>query len=300
MGRGKIRRWALGLSVAVGLIGLVGASPAAAATQLGETVSNPEPCASSTSLQSGSPGNSYAAPTGGVITEWGFQAGPTPPAQLRLKIGRPLGGNNFAIVGESTFVAPAAGVLSSFPTRISVQAGDVLGLFTPSSANICRATAPADGFANHHSGNPGPDVPVGTTMTFFGPFNSPQLDVSARLELDTDNDGFGDETQDCAPTDPSRAEDCKPPDTTITTGPPKKTRKKVATFGFTGTEPLRAIARLECSLDGAEFVPCTSPRSFRVKRGRHTFSVRAADELNNLDASPATYSWKVKKKKKKK
>jgi hypothetical protein len=32
-----------------------------------------------------------------------------------------------------------------------------------------------------------------------------------------------------------------------------------------------------------------------VKRGRHRFAVRAADTAGNLDATPATDSWKVKK-----
>jgi hypothetical protein len=38
----------------------------------------------------------------------------------------------------------------------------------------------------------------------------------------------------------------------------------------------------------------------KVKKGRHTFSVRATDQDGNVDGSPATDNWKVKKKKKKK
>jgi hypothetical protein len=33
-----------------------------------------------------------------------------------------------------------------------------------------------------------------------------------------------------------------------------------------------------------------------VKRGRHTFSVRAEDAAGNVDPSRAKYSWKVRKK----
>jgi hypothetical protein len=37
-----------------------------------------------------------------------------------------------------------------------------------------------------------------------------------------------------------------------------------------------------------------------VKRGKHTFSVRATDQAGNVDATPATDTWKVKRKKRKK
>jgi hypothetical protein len=304
VGIGGFRMRALELSIAVGLVGLLGASPAAAATQIGETVPNPDLCAATTALQSASPGNSYAAPNTGIITQWSFQAGPTPPAQIRLKIARPLGGNSFAIVGESSFVAPGASTLSSFATRISVQTGDVLGLFTPSTAAVCRSTAPAEGFASHHAGNPGPDVPVGTTMTFFGPFNSPQLDVSARLEPDADNDGFGDETQDACPADAALQEapcDRTAPTAQLTKTPRDKikTKKKKAkaTFAFGGSDA-RVIAEFQCSVDDAPFASCTSPYTVKVKKGKHTFQVRAVDQAGNV-GSPTTDTWKVKKKKKK-
>jgi hypothetical protein len=47
-------------------------------------------------------------------------------------------------------------------------------------------------------------------------------------------------------------------------------------------------------------VTCTSPFGGKVKKGTHTFSVFAVDIAGNEDATPATASWKVKKKKKKK
>jgi hypothetical protein len=88
-----------------------------------------------------------------------------------------------------------------------------------------------------------------------------------------------------------------PPETRIARGPKEKTRKRRATFEFTATDA-RAVAGFECSLDGGAFAACTSPHTVKVKRGKHTFSVRAADQAGNVDASPATYDWKVKKKRK--
>jgi len=89
--------------------------------------------------------------------------------------------------------------------------------------------------------------------------------------------------------------DTTPPDTTITKYPKAKTRKKQATFEFTSTEP----GSFECSLDGAPFASCTSPDTLKVKKGKHSFAVRAKDAVGNVDPTPATFNWKVKKKKKK-
>ena len=100
------------------------------------------------------------------------------------------------------------------------------------------------------------------------------------------------------PGPPADGSDSQAPDTTITGGPKAKSKKKTATFTFTGTDA-RAVASFECKLDGGSFQPCTSPKSVKVKKGTHTFQVRAIDAAGNVDPSAATQSWKVKKKKKK-
>jgi hypothetical protein len=98
--------------------------------------------------------------------------------------------------------------------------------------------------------------------------------------------------------EPQTPPDTSPPDTTIAAGPKDKTKKKQATFKFSGTDA-RAIAGFECSLDGGAFAACASPHTVKGKKGKHTFSVRATDQAGNV-GSPATDDWKVKKKKKKK
>ena len=122
--------------------------------------------------------------------------------------------------------------------------------------------------------------------------------MSASLEADADDDGFGDETQDAAPAIPPSAQapcDRLAPDTTIGAGPKDKTKKKQATFEFSGVDA-RALAGFECSLDDGPFASCTSPYTVKVKKGKHVFSVRAIDAAGNVDASPASDAWKVKKK----
>ncbi len=98
-------------------------------------------------------------------------------------------------------------------------------------------------------------------------------------------------------TTPPDGTDTSPPDTTITAGPKDKTKKKTATFEFSGTDA-RAVASFRCSLDGGAFAACASPYTVKVKKGKHTFSVSAGDEAGNVDATPASDDWKVKKKKK--
>ena len=57
------------------------------------------------------------------------------------------------------------------------------------------------------------------------------------------------------------------------------------------TEP---EAGFTCSLDGASFSPCTSPRSYSgLAQGTHTFKVRATDQAQNVDPTPAQRIWTV-------
>ena len=66
------------------------------------------------------------------------------------------------------------------------------------------------------------------------------------------------------------------------------------TFQFSGTDNI-AVARLECSLDGAAFTTCTSPLTLTgLLPGSHTFAVSAVDTAGNVDATPASFTWIVK------
>ena len=89
------------------------------------------------------------------------------------------------------------------------------------------------------------------------------------------------------------------PNTTITKAPKKKLKAKnkvTATFEFSSSVASSSFA---CALDGATAKPCSSPQSYKVRKGRHTFSV-AATAAGQRDLTPATFSFQVKKKKPKK
>ena len=102
------------------------------------------------------------------------------------------------------------------------------------------------------------------------------------------------------PPPPAPADDNVAPETTITKGPKKKTRKKTATFEFSSSE---AGSTFQCKLDGVGgFESCDSPHEIKVKKGKHNFAVRAivaTPAAGFVDETPATFDWKVKKKKRK-
>ena len=72
---------------------------------------------------------------------------------------------------------------------------------------------------------------------------------------------------------------------------PRRRRPRPAS----ASAPTSPDATFQCKLDKGAFAPCTSPKTYKVKPGRHTFSVEAVAPAGT-DATPATFSFKVKKK----
>ena len=184
---------------------------------------------------------------------------------------------------------------NNFDTMLAVFTGNSLGALTLVDANNNSADCPPGSFASKVSfgatqgatyqilvdGCCG--LPAGTfTLTLNGPQAPPDPGGGGGGE------GGGD------------TPDTTPPDTTITEGPSGKSKSRSATFAFTGSDA-RAVASFQCKLDSDQFEACSSPKSHsRLRKGSHTFSVRAVDAAGNVDPTPATRTWKVKKKKKKK
>jgi len=285
-------------AVAMLAIALGGASPANAAQTIGQTFgsSGGVPCPAGTYIQTASTGVSYAAPTDGVITSWSAWTGTggTYFSPLKFKVARLSGGANFTVVGEDslrTLSTPG----ESFAVRIPVRQGDVIGFYS-----VDGGTCPPEyaGFAGGYlAGDPAP----GTNAAFTGT-SGRQHSISAVLEPDADGDGFGDETQDGCPSDPAAQGACPPPpdttppDTTFNDRPDDKTKKRTAHFEFSSSEPGSSF---QCKLDDGEFATCSSPDEVKVGKGKHTFAVRAIDAAGNVDPTPATDDWTVKKRKKK-
>ncbi|CAA9423714.1 MAG: BNR repeat domain protein [uncultured Rubrobacteraceae bacterium] len=88
--------------------------------------------------------------------------------------------------------------------------------------------------------------------------------------------------------------DRMPPETSITgTTPEEASSAKSAAFSFvSGGEA--DFSGFECSMDGATFSACSSPKEYAgLADGAHVFRVRALDALGNRDATPAEYGWTV-------
>ena len=95
------------------------------------------------------------------------------------------------------------------------------------------------------------------------------------------------------PPPPPPAVDRKAPNTAITKRVPRSTKSRNATFRFRSTE---ARSTFQCKLDKKPFGPCRSPKAYRrLKRGKHTFQVRARDRAGNVDRSPAKATWTIRK-----
>ena len=219
-----IRRVSVFAAVA-GAAGLLIAAPgtASAATTLGETFVPPEGFTQpSIGLQAQSPGNGYTVPSAGVITSWSFQASfGAVPQGLELKVGRPAGGTDFTIVGESAPKNPTSNQLNTYTdVAIPVQPGDVIGLWPGTAVFEGRFLKSLDESAGFRGVTHPGDLAPNDTDAFDGP-NSYQVDVSAKLEPDADHDGFGDETQDQCSTNASTQGACAAAPT-----PHKKCKKK--------------------------------------------------------------------------
>ena len=305
-GHSRLRmRAAVLMILGAGAVSFAPLSPAATTIgQVGppDTTNCGEDAASTVQVATAAGSPSYSVPPGGgVITSWQHNAAtdttPVKSVNLRLKVFRGTGAaNTYLTVGESDVKTLTSGGLKTFPTRIPVQAGDRLGFGQVGLGYSYCIWAGVSGDLLTSS-DAAPDPPVGSTVVFPSPFGPYRLNVAATVEPDADGDGFGDETQDGCPSEADTQGGCVPPETTIIKKPKDKTRKKKARFAFTSSEP---GSTFQCSLDGEAFAPCASPATEKVKNGKHGFDVQAVDPGGTVDPTPASDSWKVKKKRKKK
>lgn len=241
------------------------------------------------------------APHAGVITKWKVNKASGVPIPQTMKVVRNVGtGSTVLIVGEA---AGSITAINSFDTRIAVQEGDFLSLYAsfPGGTLICKT----DEF-NLIGGFFGAGGGVGSYNPWAGQIAPWRIPVTAIIEPDADNDGFGDETQDQCPTDastqgpcpsplgstpPTSVADTNPPETTISKGAPNKTDKTSVQFKFRSDE---AGSTFECKLDRKPFKSCFSPKKVkRLTAGKHKFKVRAKDAAGNVDPSPAVDKFEV-------
>lgn len=123
-------------------------------------------------------GNSYVAPTAGVITSWSTQVGTNPEQVLGMKVYRPIGVGTYLVVGQDGPRGLTAG-LNTFPVNIPVQAGDILGIFLPPTVHAdCAFGTPLEGdVTGYQEGN----AAVGSSFTLQETELARRLNISASL-----------------------------------------------------------------------------------------------------------------------
>jgi hypothetical protein len=107
-----------------------------------------------------------------------------------------------------------------------------------------------------------------------------------------DNTINGDSMSGCTLSGVSCQTNSSAPETFIASaGPSGVVTSTSASFSFSSSE---TNATFECSLDGAAFGSCTSPKSYSaLPSGHHSFRVRATDAAGNTEATPASRTWTV-------
>ncbi|HEX7245719.1 MAG TPA: hypothetical protein VF245_09160 [Solirubrobacterales bacterium] len=90
----------------------------------------------------------------------------------------------------------------------------------------------------------------------------------------------------------SSAPDETPPETTLLARPPNPSNSPTASFTYESNEPGSSF---ECKLDGGAFAGCspTGVAYAGLGDGPHSFQVRAIDSSDNVDPTPAGYSFDV-------
>jgi hypothetical protein len=189
------------------------------------------PC-SYVNLHSNSATVPVASPIKGVVTRWRFRAGcctetQTAPRTMTLKTFKPgiqdgSFGYSFIVplLTGNSFVIPVGNLVSSdpfveLPSRLPIAVGERVGVvadnpidfavYSPTQGVISTVVANATFYNGEAYGNPIVNVAIA---------------ISADVEPDADNDGYGDESQDCAPTDPTKTGGCPPPSTGPIINPP--------------------------------------------------------------------------------
>jgi hypothetical protein len=192
----------------VGLLILAAAPQANAADKMGaayEPLGGVACSYGGTHIQTVSPSQGYAAPYDGVITSWGNR-GFWPTATF--KVARLGAGGSYTVVGSSgPQTYSGGGELTTYPARIPVRQGDVIGARIPNTTYYCTY-----GGGGYSFGRDDTDVATGGTGFFDATYEG-QVPIEAYIERDRDGDGYGDETQDGCPTTASTQGPCPLPTT---------------------------------------------------------------------------------------
>jgi hypothetical protein len=261
-------------------------------------------------------------------------AGPVTLGQISAPVGQCTPALTAVMYAEAaglpSYVAPAAGVITSFSNQSGSVTGAIrlviMGQGSPAShrtvlayssamttaPNVLntfptRVSAPAGstiaiqiGTAGMYcaaTGTAGDIVKAEafdpTTATDFkggSPLNGLRLDLSAVLEPDVDGDGYGDVSQDACPQSAATQAPCPAPDTVLGKAPSGRTKNPNRKITFSSTV---AGSTFVCTVDGKKAKPCSSPLKRKYKAGTHHIKISAVSPFGIVDPKPAKVRFTV-------
>jgi len=147
-----------------------------------------------------------------------------------------------------------------------------------------------------------PDEPGGSLECAIGTMEAPGTLAPCRPSYTTPPLADGEHVLRARATDAVGAADATPatlaftvdtvaPKTTIVGAPGAVTSDPTPTFRFSSDDP---AASFRCRLDGGALAACASPYDpAALGDGSHVFEVRAVDRADNVDATPASASFRV-------
>ncbi|MGN6815086.1 MAG: hypothetical protein ACTHK3_03245 [Solirubrobacterales bacterium] len=222
------KRFLIVVTLAAAAFSVAGAPTASAATVIGDQCSATETAEGLGVFEFSAPGNplSTAAAANGIVTSWSVNSSIPAAVPTVLKVVRVTGPKQLFIAGESAVQNVSLGA-NTFPTRIPIQAGDRVGLAGASEIGVPFCETPGEKgllgiFLNAGTGSTTPFEPQSESEA--------RIPVTATIEPDADNDGFGDETQDACPQSAATQAACP----TVTLNVSATATKKLVTLLVTG------------------------------------------------------------------
>ncbi len=215
-------------------------------------------------------GRSYVVPAGGSeITSWSTNAAAGAGQQLKFKVFRHISGSQWKVVG-SDLETLTGGRVNTFAVSIPVEPGDAIGLNDGNaSSSVPNAAFFGSAVTGMLEGNG--DLATGSIGSFFA--TDGQANVTAKVSSST------------GPQPPPITRIHKHPKAKLTTHQ-KQIRVR---FSFSANE---AGVAFRCKLDKAAFRRCTSPKTYKVRPGKHKFTVEATNTSGRTGAA-VSFRFKV-------
>lgn len=245
------RRHAVLIATAIALAGFFAAvSSSIAATTIGsDLVAAPNgavACGASpdcTYAQSALPGAQLTATSPGVIVRWRLKTSAAGGGPLKLRVLRSAGLNTFLGVSTSGSENATAAGINTFATRISIVAGDQIGIDQTAAGSSIQYARTGAGGASSYFRNPA--VPDGSALVASVVNAGIEFLINADIEADGDVDGFGDETQDACPALAGQEAGCPPATVVQVTASKRQSLRKLklsVVSSNAGTLTARAVA----------------------------------------------------------